>query len=91
MLSLAGAKLVPGVFVPHFAGLRKRATLENCTNIGWILTGSKNDRIGRSQTLTSRLSHMLVRRIHTYIHTYIHTFIDHFPKGAFQCQLQRKR
>ena len=21
---------------------------------------------------------------------YIHTFIDHFPKGAFQCQLQRK-
>ena len=19
-----------------------------------------------------------------------HTFIDHFPKGAFQCQLQRK-
>ena len=22
--------------------------------------------------------------------TYIHTFIDHFPKGAFQCQLQRK-
>ena len=23
--------------------------------------------------------------------TYIHTFIDHFPKGAFQCQLQRKR
>ena len=27
----------------------------------------------------------------TYIHTYIHTFIDHFPKGAFQCQLQRKK
>ena len=24
------------------------------------------------------------------VHTYIHTFIDHFPKGAFQCQLQRK-
>ena len=24
------------------------------------------------------------------IRTYIHTFIDHFPKGAFQCQLQRK-
>ena len=24
------------------------------------------------------------------LHTYIHTFIDHFPKGAFQCQLQRK-
>ena len=24
----------------------------------------------------------------SYIHTYIHTFIDHFPKGAFQCQLQ---
>ena len=21
------------------------------------------------------------------LHTYIHTFIDHFPKGAFQCQL----
>ena len=25
------------------------------------------------------------------MHTYIHTFIDHFPKGAFQCQLQRKK
>ena len=28
--------------------------------------------------------------IHTYTYIYIHTFIDHFPKGAFQCQLQRK-
>ena len=27
--------------------------------------------------------------VHTYIH--IHTFIDHFPKGTFQCQLQRKK
>ena len=38
-------------------------------------------------TATTDLS-FVARR--TILHTYIHTFIDHFPKGAFQCQLQRK-
>ena len=37
-----------------------------------------------------RFSVVSISFIGLYIHTYIHTFIDHFPKGAFQCQLQRK-
>ena len=45
---------------------------------------TESDIEGFEQDLQSLL------QVHTYIHTYIHTFIDHFPKGAFQCQLQRK-